>query len=160
MPGGGGWTFPWQSHHHHHHHHHHLSLNGEGRWDTTDDFATSFLHFSLFPTALWDLPNSRPVHSLMLSSHLFLCLPCLPPLSLCLARWFWPDLMNGRHDHITAVCVSSRWSRGLRVVQLPAGSWCGLPRWQHGLCMTCVVSCGSTSGKDHDRRLRRSRRHC
>ena len=32
----------------HHHYHHHLSLNREGRWDTTDDFATSFLHFSLF----------------------------------------------------------------------------------------------------------------
>ena len=26
-------------------HHHHLSLNGEGRWGTTDDFTTSFLHF-------------------------------------------------------------------------------------------------------------------
>ena len=46
---------------------------------TTDDFATSFLHFSLFSTALWDLVNSRPVHSLMLSSHLSLCLPCLLP---------------------------------------------------------------------------------
>ena len=56
----------------------HLSLNCEGRWDTTDDFATSFLFFSLFSTALWDLANSRPVHSLM-SSHLFLCLPCLLP---------------------------------------------------------------------------------
>ena len=33
----------------------HLCLNREDRWDTTDDFATSFLHFSLFPTALWDL---------------------------------------------------------------------------------------------------------
>ena len=31
--------------------------------------------FSLFSTALWDLTNSRPVHSLMLSSHLFLCPP-------------------------------------------------------------------------------------
>ena len=29
-------------------------------------------------------------------------------LSLYLARWFWPDLMNGRHDHTTAVCVSLR----------------------------------------------------
>ena len=36
-------------------HHHHLSLNCEGRWGTTDDFTTSFLHFSLFSTALWDL---------------------------------------------------------------------------------------------------------
>ena len=42
-------------------HHHHQSLNREGRWGTSDDFATSFLHFPLFSTALWDLPNSRPV---------------------------------------------------------------------------------------------------
>ena len=61
------------------HHHHRQSLNREGRWGTTDDFATSFLHFSLLSTALWDFPNSRPVHSLMLSSHLFLCPPCLLP---------------------------------------------------------------------------------
>ena len=45
--------------------------------------ATSFLHVSLFSTALWDLANSRPVHSLTLSSHLFLCLPCpLPPFTV------------------------------------------------------------------------------
>ena len=102
--------------HHHHHHHHHQSLNCEGRWGTTDDFSTSLLHFPLFSTFVWDLPNSRPIHSVMLSSHLFLCLPCLLTLSLCLARWFWPDLMYGRHDHTTAVCVSLRWSGGLRVV--------------------------------------------
>ena len=57
----------------------HLSLICEGRWGITDDFATSFLHFSLLSTALWDLANSKPVHSVMLSSHLFLCLPCLLP---------------------------------------------------------------------------------
>ena len=45
---------------------------------TADDFTTSFLHLSLFSTTLWGLVNSRPVHSLMLSSHFF-CLPCLPP---------------------------------------------------------------------------------
>ena len=33
----------------------------------------------LFSTALWDLANFRPVHSLMVSSHLSLCLPCLLP---------------------------------------------------------------------------------
>ena len=63
----------------------HLSLNREGRWGTTDNFATSFfsLHFSLFSAALWDLPNSRPAHSLMLSSYLFLCLPFrLPPFTV------------------------------------------------------------------------------
>ena len=59
--------------------HHHQSFNREGRWGTTDNFATSFLHFALFSTALWNLANSRPVHSLMLSSHLFLCPPCLLP---------------------------------------------------------------------------------
>ena len=88
------WTFSWRQlnrlcslrlHHHHHHHHRrrHLSLNRKGRWGTIDDFTTSFLHFSLFSTALWDLANSRPVHSLMLSSHLFLCLPrLLPPFTV------------------------------------------------------------------------------
>ena len=49
------------------------------------------------------------------------------PLSLCIARWFWQDLMNGRHDHTTAVCVSLRSSGDLHVVQLPAGSWHRLP---------------------------------
>ena len=61
------------------HHRHHQSLNRESRWGTTDDFATSFLHFPLFSTALWDVANSSPVYSLMLSSHLFLCPPCLLP---------------------------------------------------------------------------------
>ena len=74
------------------------------------------------------------------------CLPttssvCLVffPLSLCLARWFWPDLMSGRHDHTTAVCVSLQFSRGLRVVRLPAGFWHRLPRWQHFPFLTHVV---------------------
>ena len=61
--------------------HHHLSLNREGRWGTTDDLITTFLLSPLFSTALWDLANSSPVHSLMLSSDLFLCLPYLLPLS-------------------------------------------------------------------------------
>ena len=77
----------------HNHHHHHLSLNHEGRWGNTDDFTTSFLHFSLFslPSGTWQTPG--------LSSP-WCCLPtsfsvCLVffPLSLCLARWFWPDLI-------------------------------------------------------------------
>ena len=77
----------------------HLSLNREGRLGITDDFPASFLHFPLFSTDLCDLANSRPVHSLMLSSHYFLWLLYLLPISLCLSRWFRPDLMNGRHDH-------------------------------------------------------------
>ena len=45
------------------------------------------------------------------------------PLSLCLAGWFWPHLMSGKHDHTTAVCISLRSLADLHVVQLPAGSW-------------------------------------
>ena len=65
--------------------HLHLSLKRGGHWGTTDDFTVSFLHFSLFSTALWDLANSRPFHSMWLFSHiffflLFFCLPCLLPL--------------------------------------------------------------------------------
>ena len=67
-------------------HLHYLSLNRKVHWGTTDDLATSFLHFPLFSTALWDLANSRPAHP-------WCCLPtpssvCLVffPLSLCLAR--------------------------------------------------------------------------
>ena len=52
------------------------------RAEITNDFTTSILHFSLFSTVLWDLANSRPVHSLMSSEHFF-CLPCLlPPFSV------------------------------------------------------------------------------
>ena len=101
----------------------------ECHWGTTDDFATSFLHFPLFSTALWDLAKSRPVHSLILSSHLFLCLPCLLPPFTVSCKMVLARLMYGKHDHTTAVCVSFRSSEGLRVVQLSAGSWHGLPRW-------------------------------
>ena len=102
----------------------HLSLYRDGRWGTTDDFTNSFLHFFsvLHCLLLLDLANSRPVHSLMLSSHRFLCLPCLLPPFTVLAIWFWPDLKNGKDDHTTAVRVCLRSSGSLRVVQLPAGS--------------------------------------
>ena len=53
------------------------SLNLEGRRGTTDDVATIPFHSSLSSAALRESPNHIPVHSLMLSSHLFLCLPLL-----------------------------------------------------------------------------------
>ena len=46
---------------------------------------------SIFPsgnTALWDLPNSRPVHSLMLSSHLFLSASSSSPFHCALRDSF------------------------------------------------------------------------
>ena len=47
----------------------------EGRRGTTDEFATIPFHLDLFSAALVELAKSIPVHSLMLSSHLFFCLP-------------------------------------------------------------------------------------
>ena len=46
---------------------------GHHRW------LHNLLQFSLFSTDFLDFVNSRPVHSLMLSSNLFFCLSCLPP---------------------------------------------------------------------------------
>ena len=53
------------------------SLNPGGRRGTTDDVATIPFHPSLSSAALRESPNPIPVHSLMLSSHLFFCLPLL-----------------------------------------------------------------------------------
>ena len=47
----------------------------EGRQSTTDEFATIPFHLDLFSAALVELAKSIPVHSLILSSHLFFCLP-------------------------------------------------------------------------------------
>ena len=52
------------------------SLYLAGRRGTTDDVATIPFHPSLSSAALRESPNPIPVHSLMLSSHLF-CLPLL-----------------------------------------------------------------------------------
>ena len=57
-----------------------LSRSLADRWGTTIDFTTSFLHSSRFSAFCSSIFHSRPVHSLILSSHRFLCLPLrLPP---------------------------------------------------------------------------------
>ena len=53
------------------------SLNFRGHRGTTDDVAAIPFHPSLSSAAFRESPNSIPVHSLMLSSHLFFCLPRL-----------------------------------------------------------------------------------
>ena len=110
------------------HHFNHLSLTREGCWGTTDDFATSFLHFPVLhcPPGLREL-QACPFPDVVFP-HLPLSALSYFPLLPCLARWFWPDLTNGRHDHTSRVSDSLRLS-GLRVVRSPAGSWHGLPRW-------------------------------
>ena len=57
--------------------HHHLSLNREGCWGTTGDFATSFLHLSLFSTARCDLAISC-VHAL---NAFAVCAFCFNPVN-------------------------------------------------------------------------------
>ena len=47
----------------------------EGRRGTTDEFATIPFHLDLFSAALVELAKSILVHYLILSSHLFFCLP-------------------------------------------------------------------------------------
>ena len=110
------------------HLHLHLYLDREGRWGSTDDLTTSFLHFfPVLSTALLDMANPRPGHSLVLILSCSSVGLVFFTLSVCLARWFWQDLMTGRHVHTTSAYVSLQWP-GLCVVRLPAGSWHGLPR--------------------------------
>ena len=89
--------------------------------------VSSIFPCSQLPSGTWRTPG-LPIPWCCLPTSSSVCFVFFP-LSLCFTKWFWPDLMNGRHDHTTAVCVSLRWSGGLRVVRVPAGSWHGLPRW-------------------------------
>ena len=123
-------------------------------WGTTDDFTPSFLHFSLFSTALWDLANSRPGHSLMLSSHLFLCLPCLPPLitvpcKMVLAR---PDERKTCPYHCSLrFFMMVRWSSCGLIAYWILAPTSSLVAWAlykmrsilqfHGLCSSLELCC-------------------
>ena len=110
-------------------HHHHLSLNVRvtGAPQMISQLVSSIFPCSPLPSGTWQTPGlSIPWRCLPTSSSVFLVFIYL---SLFLARWFWPDLMYGKNDNTTAVCVSLRSPGGLRVVQLPAGSWHGFPRW-------------------------------
>ena len=112
----------------------HLSLNREGRCGTTDDFATSFLHFPLFSTALWNMANSRPVHSLMLSSHLFFCLPCLLPLSL--------RLQDGFGEAAVACDMPEPYK--VRLLKVARGGSCGPTGKLILLCTQSLVFCSKS----------------
>ena len=61
----------------------HLSHSRADRWGTTVNFTTNFLHSSRISAFRSMLFPSRPVHSLMLPSHRFPCLPHrLPPFTV------------------------------------------------------------------------------
>ena len=88
--------------------------------------------FSIFPCS----PLPSGTGELQACSFPDVVFPPLPlsalssyPFHRAFARWFCPVLMNRRHDHTTAVCISLWSSGGLHVVHLPAGSWHRLPHW-------------------------------
>ena len=112
------------------------SLNLEGRRGTTDDVATIPFHPSLSSAALRESPNPIPVHSLMLSSHLFFCLPLLlapftVPGTIVFAMpedlKMWPYHLSSRF--FTMVRRSS--------CTPISGFCCEPPRSLHGLCRKC-----------------------
>ena len=122
----------------------HLHFNCKVHRGTTDFFTTIVLHFSLFSTALWDMANSRPVHSLTSSSHLFLCLPCLlPPFTvpckMILARLDeWETCQHCFSLHLFMMVRRS--SCG------PVACWilAQMSSLVNGLFIGCIVSCRST----------------
>ena len=76
----------------------------EGRRDTTDELATIPFHLVLFSAAKVGLAKSIPVHSLILSSHLFFCLPLFFPFTVPCRIVFarpedletWPNYLSFR----------------------------------------------------------------
>ena len=74
----------------------------EGRRGTTDKLATLPFHLVLFSAALVELAKSIPVHSLVLSSHLFFCLPLfLFPFTVsCMIVFAKPENLETRPKHL------------------------------------------------------------
>ena len=93
---------------HTHTHTLHLSLNHGGHWGTrwlhNQIPQLFFFSNSPLPSGIWPASGlSIPWCCLSASSSVWLV---FFPLSLSLVRWFWPDLMNGRHVQTTSVCIS------------------------------------------------------
>ena len=109
-------------------------MNLGGRRGTTDDVATIPFHPSLSSAPFRESPNPIPVHSLMLSSHLFFCLlaPFADPCKIVFAMpediEMWPYYLSFRF--FTIVRRSSC---------TPVAFWILLrpPRSSNGLCRKC-----------------------
>ena len=112
------------------------SLNLGGRRGATDDVATIPFHPSLSSAALRESPNSNPVHSLMLSSHLF-CLPLLlAPFTVpCRSVFAMPEDLEMWPYHLSF----HFFTMVRRSSCTPITIWicCEPPRSSHGLCRKC-----------------------
>ena len=122
------------------------------RWGTTDDVATSSLHSSRLSAFLMAAPSVKPVHSGMLSSHLFLCLPrLLPPWTVpCMTVLASPEdlVMWPYHLSFRCLTVVRRSSWGpiacrvlLRTSSLVMCSLYVMPRsfLRHLISMACIL---------------------
>ena len=78
------------------------------RWRTTDVLATSSLHSSRLSAFPMSVPSVKPVHSGMLSSHLFFCLPrLLPPWTVpCMIFLASPDDLVMWPYHLSFRCLT------------------------------------------------------
>ena len=101
----------------------------EDRRGTTDEFATTPFHLDLFSAALVELAKSIPVHSLILSSHLFFCLPLFlfpftVPCRIVFAKpedlETWPNHLSFRFltRYVAVVDINSLERDGLRQAEL------------------------------------------
>ena len=74
-----------------------------GRRGTLDEFATISFHLVLFSAALVELAKSIPVHSLILSSHLFFCLPLFlfPFTVICRSVFAKPEDLETWPNHLS-----------------------------------------------------------
>ena len=93
----------------------HLSRSLVDRWGATDDLATSSLHSSRLSAFLMAAASVMLVHSGMLSTHLFFCLPLL--LLPSPAGLSWQALKILLRARTISVCVVLLWSIGLRGAQ-------------------------------------------
>ena len=85
-----------------------LVIKGDGHRSTTDEFATIPYHLVLFSVALVELTNSILVHSLIVSYHLFLCLPLLFPFTFpCRIVFAKPEDFETWPNHLS-FCVLTR----------------------------------------------------
>ena len=119
------------------------SLNLGGRRGTTDDVATIPFHPSLSSAALRESPN--PIHSLMLSSHLFFCLPLLlaPFTVSCRIVFAMPEDLEMWPYHLSF----HFFTMVRRSSCTPIGFCCEPPRLSHGLFRKCSEVCYSISSQ-------------
>ena len=128
-----------------------LSRSLADHWGTTVDFTTSFLYSSRFSAFCSMIFHSRPVHSLMLSSHCFLCLPLrLPPWMVPMIVLASPDdcVTCPYHFSLRLFTEVRRSSYGLMPFPILAftsslvmWSQCEIPRslWKHLISNFCIL---------------------